>query len=774
MGGYKMTALIAAMWEILKETATSLGSKVLTFFALALLKVVQKAFPFTRSVYVRELRMTLSSMPFIYVDLPLEVLSAFADVELTFQARGALETGEWSTSRGRGAFATLRNNRKFLLLGEAGIGKTTLFRYAILTLLSKDRRRLMLLPSERPLVPIYVPLKALDVTRRFPIITYIQNSHAYFGGRFGLRRLIGLARKTQLMLFLDGYDEVSTAAGLPHIKEELNLLFSQSIPNTERLLMYEAYLPFYRAFIGNRIGMSCRREFFMGNPLSLSSSVTLLTSQGLWDSRINLVRHIFDRYRHNESEYYKDRLSEEYFMKELAVSADGALERLSHNPLFLTVMCYIFVNDIREQRSLSDIWLRGELDLIDRCTDLLLVDLDEYKARGLPDNERKAIIERRGAYAPEKKMFLGKLAARAIFEDQGVFTHEYLIEQAKEFFSLSSSSNAPTILRGLSSGDATGNLILQIIFSGVLVLVPGSKSRLFDFPHRRFREVLAADHLNSRAGMAHVCAQITKPHLFDFVLVYAQRTSNDTPLIEALIDALSSEANSPRLGELFLHLLNRMVDKEQGSEFVWILIMRISESSRGKTLPIGLLRLLQQNIEHQKKLQDLLTRAQRDKDSSLLALANGPHRYLSRPFTTQEIESGLELFREPVGMAAALLGDTTFDTSRFEEMLHRFWPHRQLSDIGPRGAEELLKLIAAQKHSSRRFAIRTALSTYFISKNISSNFEEDSYRSKKERDRIDKDNSDIEVELKALARAEQSHLTREDGEALPAADFAWI
>lgn len=761
-----MVALTTALWEIIKGTATSLGSKVLTNGALTLLKVVRTAFPFTRSIYVTDLRASLSQMPFIYYDLPLDVLSAFADVELIFQSRDALENGEWSTSRGRGAFETLRDNRKFLLLGEAGIGKTTLFRYAILTLLSKDRRRLMLLPGERPLVTIYVPLKALDVTRRFPILNYIQNDHAYFGGRWGLRRLITLARKTQLMLFLDGYDEVPTAAGLPHIKEELNLLFSQSIPDTERLLMYEAYLPFYRAFIGNRVGMSCRREFFMGNPLTIPPGMVLLSSQGLWDSRIELVRHIFDRYRENESEYYKDRLSEEYFMRELVVTADGALERLSHNPLFLTVMCYIFVNDVREKRNLREIWRRGELDLIDRCTDLLLVDLDEYKARGLPDNERKAIVERRGAYAQEKKEFLKELAYRAIFVDQGVFTYGQLIDQAKEFFSLSSSPNAPYILRGLSSDDATGNLILQIIFSGVLVLVLGSKAKLFDFPHRRFREVLAADHLNSIAGASQICAQITKPYLFEFVLVYAERTSRITPLIEALINALASETNDHRLGELILQLLNRMDDKVQQSEFVWKLIMRISVNNRGKTLPMGLLRLLQQDATHQQELQDLLTRAKLDGDTSLSALASGPHRYLSQPFTSQEAESVLGSFHEPKGMAAALLGYTDFDNNLFEQVLRRFWPDRRLSSVDPRSATELLKLIAKQSYS-RRFAIRTALSSYFGQEEDSSQHEDKSAKK-------DIAKKDIEMELKALAWTGQSQLTRENAGTQPVSDFSWI
>lgn len=755
-----LTTLAGGAWTVIKGTVTSLASKALTFIALASVKLFQKSFPYTRSIYVRELRAALSSMPFIYVDLPLDVQSAFADVELTSQARESLETGEWSTTRGRGAFATLRDNRKFLLLGEAGIGKTTLFRYGILTLLSKDRRRLMLYPGERPLIPIYVPLKALDVTRRFPIISYIQNSHAYFAGRFGLRRLIGLARKTRLMLFLDGYDEVSTAAGLPHIKEELNLLFSQSIPNTERLLMYQAYLPFYRAFIGNRIGMSCRREFFLANPITLPSGVALLTSLGLWDSRIELVRHIFDRYRRNESEYYKERLSEEDFMKELTVTADGSLERLSHNPLFLTVMCYIFVNDIREQRGSSEIWRRGELELIDRCADLLLVDLDKFKARGLPESERKSIVGRRGAFAPEKKAFLGKLAAHAIFEDQGVFTYEYLIEQAKQFFSLSSNQDSLYILRGLSSDDATANIVLQIVFSGVLVLVPGSKSRLFDFPHRRFREVLAADYLNSKAGMYQVCTNITKPYLFDFVVVYARRISNATPLIETLMIALSSEANRPRLGQLFLHLLSLVEDKDQKSEFVWLLILQISISSLGKTLPSGLLRLLQPNVEYQKKLQGLLDQAERDKDSSLLALASGPYQYLSRTFTSQEIESSLGLFREPVGMAAALLGESSFDGGRFEEALSRFWPHRKLSEIDSKGAAELMKLISTQKSPSRRMAIRSVLSTFFHPNNT--------------KGRGAMDITDIEVELQALTRSEPTQLAREDAKSSPVADFSWI
>lgn len=753
------STIVGAIYKVVKDLGTASIARVTEAIAVRGIKIARYAIPWTRLIYIRDLGESIAEMPFIYVDLPLDVMTSFADVDLATQTKDVLQTGEWNDSPGMGAFEVIKGHRKFLLVGQAGIGKTTLFRYAILNLLDRKKRNLILLPGEPKVLPVYIPLKALDVTKKFPILNYIRVSHPYFYGRRGLRRLIRLAKKKRLMLFLDGYDEVPTAAGLPHIKEELNFLFSQSIPATERLLTYDEYMPFYRAFIGNRVGISSRKEFLIGNPIAVPNNASVLISMGLWESRATLVGHIFDRYRNSVGRFYKEKLSEELFMKQLSVPTDGILERLSHNPLFLTVMCYVYVSGVRDRRSTDDLFRLNEFDLIDKCIDLLLSDLDGEKVRGLQEIERRKFSERRSAYLDEKRKYLGELAAAAIFDGQGVFSYEYLIEHAREFFLTHPGSKNEEIRKGLLEGSSTNNVVLQIIFSGILVLQPGNK-RMFDFPHRRFREALAVKHLDNEAGQAKVISRLSDPLLHEFILIYAVETHRVRPIAGALVREIEGGKNPYKSAELLLQFLRKETDADWQSEIVWDLILSLSRDNRGKALPVGLLRYLRPHFAHQKNLDELSRQAGAESDRSLAALVSMPLKHLSRPFALSELEDAFTAFKEPVGMAGALLGNTSFNAEGLDKLLKRFWPERNLAKVDPYGARELVGVIDSQISGSRRLTAKQTIDKYFELGRVKNTDQ--------------KKGGELEVELKNIAVSESGAPLTEDSVSHHNSVFYWI
>ena len=91
------------------------------------------------------------------------------------------------------------------------------------------------------------------------------------------------------------------------------------------------------------------------------------------------------------------------------------------------------------------------------------------------------------------------LAANSLTNDEGAqtFTREGLALAAQTYFtSASASPLRQQIVRNLSSTSGA-HLTNQLIAQGLFVVVESTSSRvLYDFPHRRVRETLAAQYWN--------------------------------------------------------------------------------------------------------------------------------------------------------------------------------------------------------------------------------------------------------------------------------------
>ncbi len=584
-----------------------------------------------RAVHIRDLRQKLAGMPFIYRDLQLDVISDFVETNLRSLNRTTLMPLTERESDYRGTFERLREPRRLMLVGQAGMGKTTLFRYSIQSLINKGVRGIRLRPKE-VVVPFLVPLKAIDNTGPSPILRYLLANNEYLAGSKGAARLQQLAQRNELMVFLDGYDEIPHAGGTRYITDELAALTSSSVKDIPRAFEDSGYLPIYRDIRNCRLWISTRKEFYLQFPFLLNREVSIFEATGMTTQRIQLVEKIFERYRRAGGEYFIERLNAERFMQQLAKVGDDTLQSLSANPLFLTVMCYVYVGQIREKQDPDDIWRRGANELVHRCLQLLIEDIDEYKARGLSTTEQTALMNRRAIYAPEKLEFLRYLSVRAYLDRAPLFERKYLDGVARNFFSQKpEKDDNEVILRGLTRSEPAANLVSQLILSGVFIYVErNSNQELLDFPHRRFREILACDYFDTDAGCQQICERVRDADFYELILVYVERSPRGDVVTRAVLREVERWEDSFEPGRLLAACLQRIRPRSAFAGVVTQVIRSLASEESPHPLPSALLEHLSTDQETRRYLESLLDRSIKTEDPRLLALA-APADYRLNP-----------------------------------------------------------------------------------------------------------------------------------------------
>jgi NACHT domain len=503
-------------------------TSLLSAIGTLILVNVRKIGPVRR--YRSALNEQIRMMPFIYADLQGDVLNDFVELEIHTLDKGTVirKSGRQGLLRDR---ERLRRSRRIIFLGDAGMGKTTFQRFAISSLLKTSNLDGFVYPKES-VVPVYVPLKLVDNSAPFPIIRFLMSANQLFNTSYGLRRLTRYANDKRLFLFLDGYDEVAADAGTNHLKEELTKLFGPSmsrkskyvVSKTESAALHDVLVNTLRSC---RIWLSSRREFFEHNLIPMDSiqnagadTIAALEVGGVGQNRIHLVRNIFDKYRRREPEFYKPLLNEEYFISEVDRMPEGDIRDLSFNPLFLTVMSYVYVSKVAQEHRHDVEWLsHGLEDLIIACVRLLLVDLDKDKARDLLPAHRDGLLRRRNEYAKEKEAFLMYFAAELLFEGTGAFTLESLRAAVRAFVAAENWVSKNEILSQM--GDSKSNrpdFSLQMVYAGIFILIASvDRHRYYDFPHRRFRELLALRYVNTAPRYCGALLRIDRVHFQEFL-----------------------------------------------------------------------------------------------------------------------------------------------------------------------------------------------------------------------------------------------------------------
>lgn len=485
---------------------------------------------------------------------------------------------------------TLRDNRKAILLGQAGVGKTTFQRHTVLTVIKTPDMVKYLVQGEK-VVPVYIQLRLVDNSRPFPLHRYLHEKIPYLSGKWGNRRLNKLAGAGQLFLFLDGYDETpftlpqqsiqskegarndghgsnvapvnNPAEQTNYLRDELKLLMS---PNMSRITTQAgqppALLEFYRQLQVCRVWLTSRKDFFLDQtPFAQheipSTGLAALEITGV-DSRQKLIEKMFAKYKliQENPDLFKPALFFNLINRDI-----GELQKLSNNPLLLIIICSIYAHEVVRTRN-PRVQIANTLDaIIEKYLYLLLEGLDEGRDEDLKSlAEKEWQKEARRLYISEKREFLEYFAARLFVENIATFSKDFIYEKARTFFiNESVSPNKLEILRRFEERPGPYDFVGQINNSGILVVAEGirKKDYRYDFPHQRFRELLAAQYFENHS-FDFITQNLHQPALKGLLYVFFRITTHKDDIIVALLDRIAID---PKYTEYYLRIFSSCLEQ---------------------------------------------------------------------------------------------------------------------------------------------------------------------------------------------------------------------
>jgi hypothetical protein len=289
--------LLAAFWQFLSGLlGEELASRAVDRVVSSARSLRSRFIPSLR-VHRRELADALREIPFIYRNVRLDIMTDVVAVQMNL-----LQAGDHNGATGLDVPTYLNQKKRVTFLGNAGVGKTTFMRRTLVDFVHRPAKSLFD-PHQR-LVPFYVPLKAVDDSREFPILRYLTHNVAYLRGPGGRARLARLARDGRVFLMLDGYDEIAFANARSFVREELSILFSKPVKIGIKSTYPRNLLDNLRT---NRIWLTSRPDFFHEHIPDLvrtrdtgldmlGTSVLILHVEGLGPNRGELVKRIFARH----------------------------------------------------------------------------------------------------------------------------------------------------------------------------------------------------------------------------------------------------------------------------------------------------------------------------------------------------------------------------------------------------------------------------------------------------------------------------------------------
>lgn len=497
---------------------------------------VKRLFPQYRPQYryFKELEKDLKKMEFVYPGLNVDELPNYIELDdikqadlhkVTIQATSNYEEPE----RVKLYPVQNLNDRKILIVGDAGVGKSTFIKNIILDNLHSRYNKYI---SFKKLFPIFIPLKVIENRSRSPVLKYLFEETPYFQNKVGKERFKKLIKNGKLFFVLDGYDELGSPEEENWAKYEINLFISDNLEKSDidRKLINDQFLSFYLDISNCKTWISTRENFYNLNQLRnlenaqnqesysrYSKSVRLL---GLDKKRGDFVDFIFSHYK---NEKLKKFLNVTLFLDTIDKTRDEQLHKISKTPLFLIIMCGVYIKEINATQIIPQDWKLTIQGLVFQCVDILLIEKDKEKIPISKPAKKIEFHNRRSKFFEEKKLFLYYISWELIIENVPSFDEVYLLEKAKTFFpQLSNSQNSKDILEDLNDlNSSNSNIVSQIINSDVFTQVNlfNTKRILYDFPHRRFREILAIFYLETDENFKHFLKQILNPNLSEFIII---------------------------------------------------------------------------------------------------------------------------------------------------------------------------------------------------------------------------------------------------------------
>ena len=275
---------------------------------------------------------------------------------------------------------------------------------------------------------------------------------------------------------------------------------------------------------------------------------------------------------------FREFMDEEQFLEVIDTTHDKRLIEFSHVPLFLSIMCYVYANKIEKKKTVINNWLTNFDELVNECVHVLLDDLDTYKVRNFTEVQREAFKNRRNNYTDEKIRFLQYFSLHLLIDGLNVFTEDYIQKKVIDFFSnrLKAEPNAIGILQEFETPNSNNpNFTVQLIISGLFLIQGTEQAQIqYDFPHRRFKEVLAIESLNDEHNMNLLCANISNDNLSELIQLTFNNSTNLRPKLFTLFLENLKSSNNIHLNKLLGFCLRetRELDNELTEIFEFFLM----------------------------------------------------------------------------------------------------------------------------------------------------------------------------------------------------------
>ncbi|MDB5011855.1 MAG: hypothetical protein JWQ25_57 [Daejeonella sp.] len=500
-----------------------------------------KSIIYKKQRYYNELRGILKDMPFIYKDFDADVLSDFQSIE--FRKRNSkqflLRVDTDSNKRGKqpvlNSFKDFVDVKKLLFVGSAGVDKSTLMRHIVLQIINSRKNEYFKNPNR--IIPVFVQLKGIGANLKSPILTHLITDITLFKNKSGLETLKKHASNKELLIILDGYDEIQIIGGDDYISYEISILFSFAFSKDQlnESKINTSYLDIYKLLCECRVYLTTREEFYNANSLehfevpnrdfvlsAFQQNFQALNLIGLGELRYNYVKKIFDK-NVGRAAIFKENLNPELFISELDSIYETELKELSLIPLYLTIMCFIYIDHIRKEISVSNIWLTNMDKLIYECIMTLLSTSDLSKASKMSRGWREAFIKRRSDYPLEKLAFLEYFSFQLLLDGISIFDYEYLKKVSIYYFNKNSiSENTKKILVGFTNSTRSNpDIAMQLLYSSIFTTVCLIKNEYsYDFPHRRFKDVLATRFVEKNDAISILLNNAENKNLFEFLIYF--------------------------------------------------------------------------------------------------------------------------------------------------------------------------------------------------------------------------------------------------------------
>lgn len=566
----------------------TIGALILAYFHEIILKNLE---PFTerylllkpylqrfgrKRKYFKNLYDELSKMPFVLHDFELDIEGNYVDV-----ISKKIDIESLKIEEKKNVYQEYEIKPFVLILGNAGIGKTTFTRNVILKILSKKTKILNYEEKElKNVIPIYVPLKIINNSIKSPIVHFVLDNNMFY--KSNEKKFLEDLRNRKIFLFLDGYDEVSTIAKRNYLKEELELILGSGT-NIYNLNYNHDFRDIYSSFYFSKVWLTSRKEFYKSNlPIPLEhlikykENIAGVILEGVDDERFKLVNTLFDKYKIN-SQKLNELLNAELFIYEIDNSQDEDLISLSKVPLFLTVMCYIYIQDVLETNKTRINFISDYYYLINKFILLLIIELDSEKVKDQTPGVKEAYLTRRNNNPNDKLSFIKYFAFKNYDKNLNTFTIKELKKSALEFF-----KDESKILDNLKNERKT-DIVDEIINNGIFSYIGKiDETEQFDFPHRKFKEVLGVQFIIDKNDKGFIVNEIKQGNSFELGFEYFKKIAEKIDFISILLKHLDNKSHSEQICTFLYEycLENENYSKVISKEFEKILKKSLEDESK--------------------------------------------------------------------------------------------------------------------------------------------------------------------------------------------------